>query len=716
MADQTMTEERLTEELDATRLRVAELEASVARLRQAEEALRESNARYRSLRDEMLNGYAYHRIVVDDEGKPIDYVFLDVNSAFEELTGLKREDLVGKRVTEALPNIDQDPMDWIGRYGKVALEREDNRFEGRSEPLGKWYSVYAFSPFPRHFITIFEDITDRKQVEEELKAKNTELTSFINNLPDMAWIKDADSQFIAVNKAFCEAVGVPTEALVSHTCEVCFGEDAAKKFKEDDQRVMEGRKQETIVEKIVDAQGNEVWLETIKSPIFDESGEPFGTVGVARDITDRKRVEEELARHRDHLEEMVGERTRELQAEIVQRERAENERRELESQVQHAQKLESLGVLAGGIAHDFNNVLVGILGNAEMALAGLPPHSPQRKDIEGIVKAAHRAAALTNQMLAYSGKGQFVVDDIDLRVLVEDMNELLYSSVEKKAIVKLDLPEDLPAIRADASQIRQVVMNLVVNASESIGEERGRITVTAGVGRCERGCSCRDGFPEASEWSETPHVFLEVADTGCGMDEVTRAKMFEPFFTTKFTGRGLGLAAVHGILRGHKAGIAVESEPGKGTTVRVHFPALDHPARPKQRTGQPKKSWRGSGTILLADDEEIVRRVGEAALRHLGFSVVTAADGVEAVELISERRDEIVCVLLDLTMPRMGGEETHDEIRKISEGVPVVLSSGYGEQESTKRFGDKGLAGFIQKPYGVEDLKKKLREVLDKKD
>jgi len=716
MTDQTMTEEQLSEELEATRLRVAELEASVAKLKQAENALRESNARYRSLRDEMLNGYAYHRIVVDDEGNPIDYVFLDVNSAFEELTGLKREDLVGKRVTEALPNIEKDPVGWIGRYGQVALEREEKRFEGRSELLGKWYSVYAYSPFPRHFITIFEDITDRKQVEEELKARNTELTSFINNLPDMAWIKNADSQFIAVNRAFCEAVGVPAESLVSHTCEVCFGEEAAQKFKDDDRRVMEGRKQETIVERIVDARGQEVWLETIKSPIFDELGEPVGTVSVARDITDRKRVEEELARHRHHLEEMVEERTRELRAEIIQRERAENERRELEAQVQHAQKLESLGVLAGGIAHDFNNVLVGILGNAEMALAGLPPHSPQRRDVEGIVKAAHRAAALTNQMLAYSGKGQFVVDDIDLRVLIEDMNDLLHSSVTKKAIIRLDLPEDLPAIRADASQIRQVVMNLVTNASEAIGEERGRITVTAGVGRCERGCSCRDGIPGAGEWPETPHVVLEVADTGCGMDEATKAKMFEPFFTTKFTGRGLGLAAVHGILRGHKAGIEVESEPGEGSTVRVHFPALDHPAKPKKRADQRETSWRGTGTILLADDEEIVRRVGEAALRHLGFSVITAADGVEAIELFRERDDEITCVLLDLTMPRMGGEETHDEIRKISDEVPVILSSGYGEQESTKRFGDKGLAGFIQKPYGVEELKDKLREVLDKKD
>ncbi|MBW2457644.1 MAG: PAS domain-containing protein, partial [Deltaproteobacteria bacterium] len=224
-------------------------------------------------------------------------------------------------------------------------------------------------------------------------------------------------------------------------------------------------------------------------------------------------------------------------------------------------KDETGGILAGGIAHDFNNLLMGIAGNAELALQSQPPRSPARDCLNELVQATQRAAALTSQMLAYSGKGQFVLEAIDLPRLVADMNELLRSTVTKKTTLDLRLPSNLPAIRGDASQIRQIVMNLVINAAEAIGEAPGRITVTANEGVGPRDRPCRNQVPGTDEWPPGPQVVLEVTDTGCGMDEATKAKLFEPFFTTKFTGRGLGMAAVHGILRGHRAAVEVESEP-----------------------------------------------------------------------------------------------------------------------------------------------------------
>jgi C4-dicarboxylate-specific signal transduction histidine kinase len=293
----------------------------------------------------------------------------------------------------------------------------------------------------------------------------------------------------------------------------------------------------------------------------------------------RKRMEEALRASHAELEARVRERTEELaranralQAEIAERKREEEERRLLERQIQHAQKLESLGVLAGGIAHDFNNLLVGILGNAGLALMRLAPDDPTRPTVEAIHASAMRAAELTKQMLAYSGRGKFVVQPVSLTDVVAEMSELLGASITKKAAVEFDFAPDLPPIEADATQIRQVVMNLITNASEAIGEGSGRITLRTGVVRADRALFASTHLDD--DLPEGDYAFMEVADTGCGMDEETRAKIFDPFFTTKFMGRGLGLAAVLGIVRGHRGTIRVTSAPGEGTTVSVYLPAI----------------------------------------------------------------------------------------------------------------------------------------------
>ena len=398
---------------------------------------------------------------------------------------------------------------------------------------------------------------------------------------------------------------------------------------------------------------------------------------------------------------------------ITERKWAEEKRLQMERQMQQTQKLESLGVLAGGIAHDFNNLLTIILGNASLALDEMPPLSPARDSLKAIEATSLRAAELCRQMLAYSGKGRFVIENIRMNDLIGEMISLLKASISKKAILNLNLKEPLPPLRGDPSQIRQVLMNLVFNASEAIDEHGGVITISTGMMECSSGDISEIYLDD--NLTEGLYVWLEVSDTGCGMDHETQRRIFEPFFTTKFTGRGLGLSAVLGIVRGHKGALKVYSEPARGTTFKVLLPAAESDKPPvPQSGGSPQHSdWKGAGTILLVDDEESVRNLGNRMLERLGFKVLIAMDGQQAVEAFRELHNEIVLVILDLTMPYMDGEETFRELRRIDPKVRVIMSSGYTESEIIPRFAGKRLSGFLQKPYTLDTLTQRLRDVLD---
>ncbi len=391
-------------------------------------------------------------------------------------------------------------------------------------------------------------------------------------------------------------------------------------------------------------------------------------------------------------------------AALLTRQMAEEERVKLEARVQHAQKLESLGVLAGGIAHDFNNLLVGILGHSDLALMDLPEDSPVRSDIESIKSAARRASELTNQMLAYSGRGRFVAGLHDINRIIREMAHLLEVSVSKKTELRMTFGENLPDIKADASQVRQVVMNLVTNAGEAIGEnKKGVISVETALRRV-----APDEVPSVVPGEMLApgfYVILEVVDTGCGIDEDSRKRLFEPFFTTKFAGRGLGLAAVLGIVRGHRGAIDVVSEPGKGSTFRVYLPCAPgrKPLTAEERPPDNARIESGAkGTVLIVDDEENMRHVAELLLSRRGFSVLSASDGRHGLEVFQQHAGDINLVILDMTMPEMDGPETYRAIREIAPNVPVVLTSGYEEDDARQRFGRGRLAGFIQKPFQVE--------------
>ncbi|MDD2898015.1 MAG: PAS domain-containing protein [Desulfuromonadaceae bacterium] len=386
---------------------------------------------------------------------------------------------------------------------------------------------------------------------------------------------------------------------------------------------------------------------------------------------------------------------------IVSSKRAEAEQKKLEQQLLHAQKLESLGVLAGGIAHDFNNILTSIIGNAELALMRINPESPAIDNLYSIEKASARAADLAKQMLAYSGKGKFVICNHDINGLLEEMLHILQVSISKKAVLRLNLTHPLPSVEADATQIRQIIMNLVINASEAIGDKSGVIAINTGCMDCDRSY-LRDVWLDENI-GDGLYVYIEIADTGCGMSRDTLAKLFDPFFTTKFTGRGLGMAAVLGIVRGHKGAIKVYSELDKGSSFKILLPAS---AKPSEIFNYESKNdqWKGTGTVLLVDDEETVRGIGSEMLKELGFNVVTANDGHEAIEIYKLRTD-ISFVILDLTMPHIDGEQCFRELRMLDPDVKVIMSSGFNELEVTQKFVGKGLAGFIQKPYKLSVLR-----------
>jgi len=434
-----------------------------------------------------------------------------------------------------------------------------------------------------------------------------------------------------------------------------------------------------VEKRYLHADGSEVLAHATLTATKGPDGRPGAIVAIVEDITERRRAEEALRR---------------------------------------AQKLESIGVLAGGIAHDFNNLLTGILGNASLALRALRPENRPRMEplLEDVIRACERAAALTQQLLAYAGKGRFFIQPVDLGQLVPEIVQLVRASISKKVEIVVDIgPADLPPVEADASQLQQLVMNLAINAAEAVGDEAGRVS----IGLRRRTLGPADVAADHDfELAPGAYVELTVADTGVGMDAATVAQIFDPFFTTKFTGRGLGLAAALGIVRGHRGAIQVESTPGKGTVFTVLLPmagrAAAGPRRPSLAGVAPAggAAARGAGTVLVVDDEEIVRETARVMLEEVGYTVLLAENGLEALDRFRRVADAVRLVVLDLTMPVMGGEEAIVHLQRLRPDLPVIVTSGYGEAETLRRFGGARVAGFLQKPYTTRQLEELLRTVL----
>jgi DNA-binding response OmpR family regulator/nitrogen-specific signal transduction histidine kinase len=385
------------------------------------------------------------------------------------------------------------------------------------------------------------------------------------------------------------------------------------------------------------------------------------------------------------------------------------EKKRFEEQLRQTAKLESIGVLAGGIAHDFNNLLTGILGNSSMIAESLPESSSEWEMAQEIVRASQSAADLTRQILAYSGRGRFVMKSVDLSELALESRSFVRRFIPRRLELVFDTAPDLPRIEADAGQMQQLLMNLIINAAESIGEnDRGTVTVTTSAVLLDAGF-----FEGLEEKRPGDYVVLTVTDTGIGMDEATRARIFDPFFTTKFAGRGLGLSAVHGILQGHRGYLRLTSQLGEGSTFRLYFP-VSKQAAPEKPLPERRPSAKGTGTILMVDDETTVRTFAKIALENRGYRVVLAENGEESVEIFRRRHDSIDLVILDFTMPVMNGEEAYEHLRAISPRIPVILSSGFSQVTAAERFRGKGLAGFLGKPYTIAQLAEAVESGLNR--
>ena len=647
--------------------------------KKANEALRESEAKFRNI---------YHSAPVMIHSLDRDGLFCDVNDKWLAVTGYTREEILGRPILSLLPPL------WGEEAQKVYIPRLWNDGAVHDAPCQFYCKdgsiidvvmncvLITDSRGCQTSLSVVRDVTKQRRVEADLRKSEERLELTVKSAELGLWDWDIQSGVVHFNKRWTQMIGYELDEIEHHlrAWERLVHPDDRDRVTQEMKKHLEGKTSFYETEhRLLSKSGEWIWvLDKGKVVEWDKEGRPLRATGTQLDITDRKQ--------------------------------AEDERLKLETQILHAQKLESLGILAGGIAHDFNNLLVGILGNADLALTE-PSGSPAGRDyLHNVIASAQRAADLCKQMLAYSGKGRFVVEPINLSEIVEDMAHLLEVSISKSATIAYRFRRDLPAIDADVTQIRQVIMNLITNASDAIGEKGGTITIETGVRVCE-GSDLEEGFPN-EQLPPGEYVCLQVADTGCGMKKDTVARLFDPFFSTKFTGRGLGMAAVLGIVRGHGGAIRVESQPDEGSTFTVLLPAsVSQPVSPAGPV-KHEASWRGEGTILIVDDEEPVRAFASKLLSRAGYSVLTATNGQEGVEVFQEHQDRIILVLLDMTMPKMNGEEAFLEMKRMRNDVRIILSSGYNEHDATHRFAGKGLSGFIQKPYRSSELMEIIRQVL----
>ncbi len=538
---------------------------------------------------------------------------------------------------------------------------------------------YLLKPYDERTLhSTIEMALYRHRMEQELKASESRMRAIIEHALDLVVILDQSGRVTYSSPS--------AERVLGYRHGERYGTPAAELVHPDDlgpyaailRELIQAPGESRAVEiRILHKDGTPRLMEAVAHNAFEVPG-VHGIVINARDITERRQVE--------------------------------LDRQAMEAKVQQAQKLESLGVLAGGIAHDFNNLLMGIMGHAGLALMDLQEDSPLRRRLHQIELAATRAAELTNQLLAYSGRGKFLVEPVSLSRLVDEMESLLETVISKKAVLEHQFAPDLPLIDGDATQLRQVIMNLITNASDALGERTGKITLSVGTLPTGPLTPCLAGTPPEGE-----SVFLEVKDTGCGMALDTLGRIFDPFFTTKFTGRGLGLAAVLGIVHGHHGAIQVLSEPGLGTTFRLLFPRSEETHGHDLWQDRPTLAYSSQGTILVVDDEETVRSVAAATLERCGFQVELATNGRDGLRAFRHRAADIRAVVLDLTMPIMGGDEVLAELRSgpgPGATVPILLSSGYSSSDVAGNLQRFAPIQFLQKPYNPADLIQKIRSCL----
>ncbi len=529
-----------------------------------------------------------------------------------------------------------------------------------------------------------QEIAERARIEKELRASEMRMSTILRSLPVAVYMAQVPAEEDAswISQSIERFVGYPAEKFLqeTHFWSDNIHPDDQVRVKRDYRAILD--KGEVRLEyRWKTAAGTYRWILDNACALPPEEGQPRQVIGIFMDITDRKESEEEKLL--------------------------------MERQMLQSQKLESLGMLAGGIAHDFNNLLMAVIGNIDLALIEGSSSSEMNSLLQAAQQAANRATGLTKQLLAYAGKGKFATEPIDLNGLIGETSHLFRASISKNASLCIQLDPELPAIEADPSQMRQIVMNLIVNASEAIGDRLGVITLATRTGHHDDRALARSRLERKLPAGR--YVALEVSDTGCGIEGEAMRKLFDPFYTTKFVGRGLGLPAVMGIVGSHGGAIMVESEPGAGSVFTILFPPCAHQEATAARAAEDGAGTQAtplSGTILLVDDEEPVRKICAALLERLGFAVVEAGSGEEAIEAVRTTAGDVSCAIVDMTMPGMDGIATLAALRRIRPDLKTILMSGYLRQEVEGRLAKKGADGFLQKPCRLSDLHALLERIL----
>ncbi len=650
----------------------------ISERKQTAMALQSSEARMRSITESAHEAI----LMMDPEGRVSFW-----NLAAERILGYTSIEAVGQNLHELI--VPQRHLEahyaafpaflQTGRGAAIGktLDLEARRKDGKEISVQLSLSAVHMSG-GWHAVGLLRDITERKQTERALLESEKRYRSLVENSGEGIGTLDLEEQFIYANRAADEIFGSPAGGLIGRSLLEFIGPEQADHISSE---VAERRPSQasTYQLEIARLDGSVRILIVTTTSAYDETGSVIGSLGIFRDITEKQR--------------------------------ADQERLNFERQLQQTQKLESLGVLSGGIAHDFNNILMAVLGNAELALDEVSSIPAARESITNITIAAHRAAELCRQMMAYSGKASFVQEPVDLCGLVAEMIHLLKTSISRKVVMNLNLAPNLPAVHGDPSQMRQIAMNLIINAADAIGDQGGVITITVNTMHCKE--EHLRGTQLDNTLTPGKYVYLEVTDTGCGMDAETQARIFEPFFTTKFTGRGLGLSAVMGIIKTHKGGLKLVSLPGQGTTFRVLFPATEVSAdgRSPERLPTPIEVSE-KRVVLVADDEEMLRTLAGKMIERMGFAVLTAADGREAVDLYRDRGAEIDVVMLDMTMPNMDGAEAFKELYKLNPDIRVLIASGHTAKEVSACFGERSPGAYLQKPFTFGKLKEVLTSVM----
>jgi PAS domain S-box-containing protein len=511
---------------------------------------------------------------------------------------------------------------------------------------------------------------DRRQSEQALRASEACYRSLIENLEQCIFLKDTEFRFVTVNPPFCQAVGREAEEIVGHTDFDFYPPELARKFREDDRQVLQGRRLETEEESMIGGQRRIVRV--VKTPVREEQGRIVGVLGIFWDIT---------------------------------------EQRCLEAQLRQAQKMEAIGQLAGGVAHDFNNLLTAILGNLSLLADHVGPDPAAQDMLRAGEAAALRAANLTSQLLGFARRALLRPEATNLNILIDEVVGLLRHTIDPRIIIEVRHDPNLWPVLADAGHVSQVLMNLCLNSRDAMPAGGHLLIETANaVLRPEK-------VRHQLEAHSGDVVCLRVSDTGLGMTEEVRAHLFEPFFTTKGQGKGtgLGLATVFGIVKQHHGWIECTSQPREGTVFSIYLPRF-HLPRPQNAESDPMRpesgQLKGTETILFVDDEPILRNLGRTILQQHGYRVLVAEDGIEAIELFQREQGKIDLVILDLTMPRLSGRDTLRELRLLDTEVRVLFASGFSHEQLSIEEQEQTV-GFVAKPYRPRELVSLVRQTLD---